>query len=131
MTSHERVHQFMRDGASIICNGASSPCVMVRRPHVMVHQVTCCHEQQLNGVQVVWLDVVAARARYGRWIGGTLPTFVPVPLAAGKATAKARKGNKPPERQPAAEAGEEEQFAIRLKQLRCEQLPVPPHLRVC
>lgn len=65
----------------------------------------------------MWLDVVAARARYGRWIGGALPTFVPVPIA-GRASAKARKGNKPPERQPAAEAGEEEQFAIRLKQLR-------------
>ena len=70
-------------------------------------------------MQVVWLDVVAARARYGRWIGGALPTFVPVPIA-GKASAKARKGNKPPERQIAAEAGEEEQFAVRLKQLRCQ-----------
>ncbi|KAL3134938.1 hypothetical protein ABBQ32_007900 [Trebouxia sp. C0010 RCD-2024] len=66
---------------------------------------------------VVWLDVVAARARYGRWIGGSLPSFAPVPTA-GKASAKARKGNKPPERQPAAETGEEEGFAIRLKQLR-------------
>ena len=45
--------------------------------------------------------------------------FVPVPLA-GKASAKARKGNRPPERQMAAEAGEEEQFAVRLKQLRCQ-----------
>ena len=72
-----------------------------------------CHKL----LQVVWLDVVAARARYGRWIGGSLPSFVPVPIA-GKASAKARKGNKAPERQPAAAAGEEEQLAIRLKQLR-------------
>ena len=85
----------------------------------MVHkQMLCSEDEQLHGVQVVWLDVVAARARYGRWIGGTLPTFVPVP-SAGKASAKARKGNKPAERQPAVEAGEEEQFTIRLKQLRC------------
>lgn len=66
---------------------------------------------------------MAARARYGRWIGGSLPTFVPVPLA-GKASAKARKGNKLNERQLAAEAGEEDQFAIRLKQLRYQIFPV-------
>lgn len=28
---------------------------------------------------VVWLDSVAARARYGRWIGGTLPRLIPFP----------------------------------------------------
>lgn len=26
---------------------------------------------------VVWLDVTAAKARYGTWLGGVLPTFVP------------------------------------------------------
>ncbi|KAL0045927.1 hypothetical protein WJX82_008672 [Trebouxia sp. C0006] len=66
---------------------------------------------------VIWLDVVTARARYGRWIGGTLPTFVPVPLA-GKASAKARKGGKVAERQSAGADGEEEEYSIRLKQLR-------------
>lgn len=25
--------------------------------------------------QVLWLDLTAAKARYGRWIGGELPTF--------------------------------------------------------
>lgn len=73
-------------------------------------------------MQVIWLDVVAARARYGRWIGGTLPTFVPVPVA-GKASATARKGNKPPEGQNTASDGEEEEkFSIRLKQLRYRSL---------
>ena len=62
--------------------------------------------------------MVTARARYGRWIGGTLPTFVPVPLA-GKASAKARKGGKVAERQSAGADGEEEEYSIRLKQLRC------------
>lgn len=66
---------------------------------------------------VIWLDVATARARYGRWIGGTLPTFVPVPLA-GKASAKARKGAKVTERQSAGADGEEEEYSIRLKQLR-------------
>lgn len=62
--------------------------------------------------------MVTARARYGRWIGGTLPTFIPVPLA-GKASAKARKGGKVAERQGAGADGEEEEYSIRLKQLRC------------
>ena len=26
---------------------------------------------------MLWLDVTASRARYGRWVEGTLPTFVP------------------------------------------------------
>jgi hypothetical protein len=43
----------------------------------------------LPGLQVVWLDNVAARARYGRWLGGVLPEFVPFPK-----TGKARGGSK-------------------------------------
>lgn len=27
------------------------------------------------GMQVLWLDLTAAKARYGRWIGGELPQF--------------------------------------------------------
>ena len=68
-------------------------------------------------LQVIWLDVVVARARYGRWIGGTLPSFVPVPVA-GKASAKARKGNKPIESQSIGDDGEQERLSIRLRQLR-------------
>ena len=30
-------------------------------------------------MQVVWLDVAAARSRYGRWVDGALPEFVPFP----------------------------------------------------
>ncbi|KAL4459148.1 hypothetical protein ABPG75_014013 [Micractinium tetrahymenae] len=39
--------------------------------------------------KVVWLDTLAAKARYGRWIGGTLPELVPFPK-----TGKARGGSK-------------------------------------
>lgn len=39
--------------------------------------------------QVVWLDSTAARARYGRWIKGTLAQFGPFP-----STGKARGGSK-------------------------------------
>ena len=70
-------------------------------------------------MQVIWLDVIAARARYGRWIGGCLPSFVPVPLA-GKATAKARKGGAPGEGQLLSLRETEEMLAVRLKQLKCE-----------
>lgn len=40
-------------------------------------------------LQVVWLDTTAAKARYGRWIGGTLPQLTPFPK-----TGKARGGSK-------------------------------------
>jgi len=43
---------------------------------------------------VVWLDSVAARARYGRWIGGTLPRLIPFPKtgkARGSSAARKRK----------------------------------------
>ena len=29
--------------------------------------------------QVLWLDITAAKARYGRWIDGCLPAFAPFP----------------------------------------------------
>jgi dsDNA-specific endonuclease/ATPase MutS2 len=43
---------------------------------------------------VVWLDSVAARARYGRWIGGTLPKLIPFPKtgkARGSSAARKKK----------------------------------------
>ncbi|GAB4813086.1 hypothetical protein N2152v2_000132 [Parachlorella kessleri] len=40
--------------------------------------------------KVVWLDSVAARARYGRWVGGVLPEFLPFPKT-GKARGGSRK----------------------------------------
>ena len=30
-------------------------------------------------MQVVWLDVTVAKARFGRWIEGSLPQFGPFP----------------------------------------------------
>lgn len=35
--------------------------------------------QYAVAVQIVWLDLAAARSRYGRWIEGYLPEFVPFP----------------------------------------------------
>ena len=67
-----------------------------------------------TAMQVVWLDVVTARARYGRWIGGYFPSFVPVPLA-GKASAKARKGNQSAEGQQEAGIDLLKAYAVRLK----------------
>ena len=76
----------------------------------------CLQMNSTSAMQVVWLDVVTARARYGRWIGGYFPSFVPVPLA-GKASAKARKGNQAAEGQEAA-ADPLKAYSVRLKQLR-------------
>lgn len=84
----------------------------------------CFYAECQVALQVIWLDVIAARARYGRWIGGTLPTFVPVPLA-GKASAKARKGNVVGNSgQSGVGSGEEQEYSIRLKQLRCSNVCV-------
>ena len=41
-------------------------------------------------MQVVWLDVAAARARFGEWIEGALPSFLKHP-ARGKLSARARR----------------------------------------
>ncbi|EFN53577.1 hypothetical protein CHLNCDRAFT_136763 [Chlorella variabilis] len=49
--------------------------------------------------KVVWLDGVAARARYGRWIGGVLPELAPFPK-----TGKARGGGGRARQQAAEEA---------------------------
>lgn len=40
-------------------------------------------------MQVAWLDELAAKARFGRWLDGRFPSFVPFPK-----TGKARKGSK-------------------------------------
>lgn len=74
-------------------------------------------------VQVVWLDAVAARARYGRWVGGVLPEFVPFPK-----TGKARGGSKKAQQAQQAAGGgpggvesEEEGGGcyVYLRRLRC------------
>ncbi len=41
-------------------------------------------------MQVVWLDVAAARARFGEWIEGALPSFLKHPTR-GKLSARARR----------------------------------------
>ena len=59
---------------------------------------------------VVWLDATSARARYGRWIGGTLPEFVPFPKT-GKARGGARKRAAATAAAAAAGGGEEDDDA--------------------
>ena len=54
--------------------------------------------------QVVWLDTVAARARYGRWIGGVLPELVPFPK-----TGRARGGSKAKGQQQQQQQQQQEQ----------------------
>jgi hypothetical protein len=54
--------------------------------------------------QVVWLDAAAARARYGRWIGGVLPELAPFPK-----TGKARGGSKAAARAAAGKQDDKEE----------------------
>nr|BAD42336.1 DNA mismatch repair protein Mut2-like protein [Nannochloris bacillaris] len=56
---------------------------------------------------VVWLDSVAARARYGRWIGGTLPRLIPFPK-----TGKARGGSAKRKKQQQQQQEQEESLKI-------------------
>lgn len=72
------------------------------------------------GRQVVRLDVIMAKTRYGDWIEGCLPTFVPFSFAfhrgqGGSAAKSGRKGK----RLAAEVAEDEEQLYIQMKRLRC------------
>lgn len=89
-------------------------------------------------LQVVWLDAVAARARYGRWVGGVLPEFVPFPK-----TGKARGGSKKAQQAQQAAGGgpggvesEEEGggcyvYLRRLRCVLCSALPCSVQLGCC
>ncbi|KAI7845433.1 hypothetical protein COHA_000985 [Chlorella ohadii] len=62
--------------------------------------------------KVVWLDCAAARARYGRWVGGTLPTLCPFPKtgrARGGSRAAAQQAEQAQQAQQAQQEGGEEQ----------------------
>ncbi len=81
---------------------------------------------------VVWLDCAVARARYGRWIGGTIPVLVDFPPAEGKrafvgsVAARARRGGTG-EAAAAAAAAKEAPF-LELRRLR-HPLLLGAHLR--
>lgn len=82
--------------------GEALPCPLQLQPSVPQLNLSLPHSPPTLTPQVLWLDAVAARARYGRWIGGVLPEFVPFPK-----TGRARGGSK----QAAAAAAAEEQGA--------------------
>ncbi len=80
-------------------------------------------------VQIVRLDVAAARARYSTWIGGNLPAFVPFArMARGRKVAKkggggfgggsGGNGSAKRQRDGGAAAEEDEDLFVRLRRLR-------------
>ena len=78
-----------------------------------------------NSVQVVWLDVAAARARFGEWIEGALPSFLKHP-ARGKLSARARRKG-PKDRDTGEDGGVEPEGVVRdatgqLLSVRMQQL---------
>ncbi len=68
-------------------------------------------------VQVLWLDITAAKARYGRWIDGCLPTFVPFPTTT-KARTKQQKKEAAVEAAARAASSMADDSVIRLSRLR-------------
>ena len=66
-------------------------------------------------LQVVWLDEIVAKARYGRWIEGTFPRFAPFPRSHApgmhRGTAKA------------ASPEEGSEYCIQLRRLRWHAVP--------
>ena len=80
------------------CLGALRP---LDRRHAADPGCHFSHTKLTCRPQVVWLDCAAARARYGRWIGGTLPT-----LGAFPTTGRARGGSKQQAQQAQQDGGE-------------------------
>lgn len=80
-------------------------------------------------VQILRLDVAAARARYSTWIGGNLPAFVPFArMARGRKVAKKAgggsggggggNGSGKRQRDGGAASEEDEDLFVRLRRLR-------------
>lgn len=76
-------------------------------------------------LQIVRLDVAAARARYSTWIDGSLPTFVPfAKMARGRKTAKKASaggsdgGGGSEKRNGGAALEQDEDLFVRLRRLR-------------
>jgi transcription initiation factor TFIID subunit TAF12 len=80
---------------------------------------------------VLWLDLTAAKARYGRWLGGTLPAFVPFQRttrartkAQKDASAAATASAASQQQQNGAQAAEaDDRLLVRMRRLRCSSPP--------
>ena len=71
---------------------------------------------------MLWLDITAAKARYGRWIDGCLPSFVPFPTST-RARTKQQKKEAAVEAAARAVSDLDDDSFIRLSRLRCSYLP--------
>lgn len=72
----------------------------------------------LECLQVLWLDITAAKARYGRWIDGCLPSFVPFPTSTSARTKQQKREAAVKAAARAASDLDDDSF-IRLSHLRC------------
>ena len=72
----------------------------------------------LECLQVLWLDITAAKARYGRWIDGCLPSFVPFPTST-RARTKQQKREAAVKAAARAASDLDDDSFIRLSHLRC------------
>lgn len=79
----------------------------------------------MGWLQVVWLDVTAAKARYGRWLDGAIPAFVPFPKTTRARTKQQQQQQQEKEAalaadQAGANSSEADgEFIIRMRRLRC------------
>ena len=67
---------------------------------------------------MLWLDITAAKARYGRWIDGCLPAFVPFPTTT-RARTKQQKRDAAVDAAARAVSDADDDAFIRLSRLRC------------
>lgn len=70
--------------------------------------------------QVLWLDITASKARYGRWIDGCLPAFVPFPTTTRARTKQQKKDAAVEAAARAASDIVDDDAFIRLSRLRCK-----------
>ena len=70
--------------------------------------------------QVLWLDLTAAKARYGRWLGAALPGFVPFQRTT-RARTKAQKGAEAAAKHSGAGGTEaaDDGLLVCMRRLRC------------
>ena len=80
----------------------SHPGTRSTAPACLLRCSVCICPAHPPSCQVVWLDTVAAKARYGRWIGGVLSELTTFPK-----TGRARGGAAKQQQQQAAEEEEE------------------------
>ena len=67
--------------------------------------------------QVLWLDLTAAKARYGRWIGGELPQFAEFARSTRARTARQKEAQQALQHAAAPQEADDE-FLVRLRKLR-------------